>query len=286
MKLILREKEFNFNRTYIMGIINVTPDSFYDGGLFIKPDEAVKKAIELVKEGVDIIDIGGESTRPGAIPVSEEEELKRVIPVIKKFREIDNETPISIDTYKANVAEQAILNGADIINDISSGTFDDNMVKIVAKYNSSYVIMHMKGKPLDMQQNPVYSEKGVVYDIKEFFIKQIKRLKDYGIDLNKIILDPGIGFGKTFNDNIEILNNLFEFRSLGFPILVGTSRKSFIGNILGKPPSERLYGTIASVVLSIINGAAIVRVHDVREVKDAVVITDRILRNKKFSMGN
>lgn len=286
MKLILRGKEFNFNRTYIMGIINVTPDSFSDGGLFKTPDEAVKKALELVKDGADIIDIGGESTRPGAMPVSEEEELNRVIPVIKKFREIDNETPISIDTYKANIAEQAILNGADIINDISSGTFDDNITKIAAKYNCPYVIMHMKGKPFDMQQNSVYSERGAVFDIKEFFTKQIKRLKDTGIEECKIILDPGIGFGKTLNDNIEILNNLFEFKVFGFPILIGVSRKSFIGNILGKPPQDRLYGTIASVVLSIINGATIVRVHDVREIKDAVVITDRILRNKKISMVN
>jgi len=267
-----------------MGIINVTPDSFSDGGLFKTTDDAVQKALEFVKEGADIIDIGGESTRPGAMPVSIEEELNRVIPVIKKFREKDNETPISIDTYKAEVAGQALSNGADIINDISGGTFDENIIKIGAEYDCSYVIMHIKGKPFNMQQNPVYSEKGVVFDIKEFFINQAKKLIDSGIEKDKIILDPGIGFGKTLNDNIEILNNLNEFRKLGFPVMIGVSRKSFIGNILNKPPQGRLYGTIAAVVLSIINGASIVRVHDVREVKDSVVVTDRIICNKKIAM--
>ncbi|MCX8092545.1 MAG: dihydropteroate synthase [Candidatus Goldbacteria bacterium] len=269
-----------------MGIINITPDSFYDGGMYKTSDEAVEKAIQLVKEGADIIDIGGESTRPGALPVNEEEELKRVLPVIKKFREIDNKTPISIDTYKSNVAEQAILNGADIINDISGGTFDEKMIKIVAKYNCSYIIMHINGQPLNMQQNPIYSEKGVVFDIKEFFLKQIKKINDNGISTDKIILDPGIGFGKSLYDNLKILNNLSEFKSLGYPILIGTSRKSFIGNILNKPPEDRLYGTIASVVLSIINGASIVRVHDVKAIKDAVLVTDKILQNKKISMVN
>jgi dihydropteroate synthase len=282
----LRKKEFNFDRTYIMGIINVTPDSFSDGGLFKTPDEAVEKAIELIKDGADIIDIGGESTRPGALPVSEEEELKRVIPVIKKFREIDNETPISIDTYKANIAKEAILNGADIINDISGGTFDENIIKVVSKYNCFYILMHTKGTPFNMQQNPVYSENGVVFDIKEFFSQRIKIMNDSGIKNDKIIIDPGIGFGKTLDDNIDILKNLYKFRDFGLPIMVGTSRKSFIGNILNKPVNERLYGTIATVVLSIMNGASIVRVHDVKEIKDAVVITDRILHNKKISLVN
>lgn len=285
MKLFLRGKEFNFDRTYIMGIINNTPDSFYDGGLFKTSDEAVKKAIELVKDGADIIDIGGESTRPGAISISEEEELSRVIPVIKKFRQVDDRTPISIDTYKAGIAEQAILSGADIINDISGGTFDENIIKIAVKYNTPFILMHIKGKPFDMQQNPVYSEKGVIFDIKEFFMNRIKILKDKGIQNDKIIIDPGIGFGKTLDDNIEILNNLSDFKVLGFPILIGTSRKSFIGNILGKPPQDRLYGTIATVILSVINGASIVRVHDVKEVKDAVRITDKILQNKRLSVG-
>ncbi len=286
MKLVIRGKEFNFDRTYIMGIINMTPDSFSDGGVFKSSDDAVRKAIELVKDGADIIDIGGESTRPGALPVNEEEELKRVIPVIKKFRELDNKTPISVDTYKSNIAKQALLNGADIINDISGGTFDNNIIKVVSEYNCAYVIMHIKGKPFDMQQQSVYSERGVIFDIKEFFINRIKIMKDSGINVNNIILDPGIGFGKTLDDNITILNNLSEFRALGFPILVGTSRKSFIGSILGKPVNDRLYGTIASIVISIINGASIVRVHDVKEIKDAVVITDKILQNKKNSMVN
>ncbi|MBP7792436.1 MAG: dihydropteroate synthase [Candidatus Goldbacteria bacterium] len=282
MPLILRNKEFRFDRTLIMGIINVTPDSFSDGGLFKNSDKAVKKAIDLVKDGADIIDIGGESARPGALPVEKEEELNRVIPVIKKFREIDNETPISIDTYKSDIAEQAILNGADIINDISGGTFDENIIRIAAKHKSVYILMHMQGKPLNMQQNPVYSEKGVIFDIKEFFYNRIKMLEYMGIQKDKIVLDPGIGFGKTLNDNIEILNNLSEFKLFDLPVLVGTSRKTFIGNILNKPPGDRLYGTIASVVLAIINGASIIRVHDVKEVKDAVNVIDKILQNKRF----
>ncbi len=280
----IRGRLFNFDRTYIMGIINVTPDSFFDGGLFKTTDDAVQKALELVKDGADIIDIGGESTRPGALPVSIEEELNRVIPVIKQFRKIDKETPISIDTYKAEVAKQAILSGADIINDISGGTFDESIINVAAAYNCFYILMHIKGKPFDMQQNPVYSEKGVVFDIKEFFINQTKKLMNSGIKRDKIILDPGIGFGKTLNDNIEILSNLRELCNLGFPVLIGTSRKSFIGNLLQKPPQDRLYGTLASVVLSIVNGVSIVRVHDVSQIKDAIIITDKILKQKNISM--
>jgi dihydropteroate synthase len=283
MKLILREKEFDFSRTYIMGIINVTPDSFSDGGLFKSPNDAVQKALELVKDGADIIDIGGESTRPGALPVSEKEELERVIPVIKKFREIDNMTPLSIDTYKSNIAKQALLNGADIINDISGGTFDDDIMKIASEYNSAYVIMHIKGKPFDMQKDPVYSEKGVVSDIIDFFISQIKKAESIGIKRDKIIIDPGIGFGKTLQNNIEILKNLSMLESFGCPILIGTSRKSFIGNILNKPVNERLIGTVASVILSIINGASIVRVHDVKEIKEAVTFIDFALKNKNIA---
>ena len=209
-----------------------------------------------------------------------------IIPFIKKFREIDNETPLSIDTYKSDIAEQAILNGADIINDISGGTFDENIIRIAVKYKSVYVLMHMQGKPLNMQQNPVYSERGVIFDIKEFFYNRIKMLEYMGIKRDKIVIDPGIGFGKTLNDNIEILNNLYEFKSFDLPMLIGTSRKTFIGNILNKPPRDRLYGTIASVVLAIINGASIIRVHDVKEAKDAVNVIDKILQNKKFVKVN
>lgn len=279
MKFNLREKELIFDRTYIMGILNITPDSFYDGGKFFSFEKAIEQANKIINDGADIIDIGGESTRPGAKRISAEEEINRIIPVIDAIRKYNKEILISVDTYKSEVAKEAIEHGADIVNDISGGMFDEDIFKIVTKYNVGYVIMHIQGTPEIMQINPVYSENGVVNDIINYFKERISIAANYGININKIILDPGIGFGKTFEHNLEILNNLDKFKQFNLPILIGTSRKSFIGKILNKEPENRLYGTIASVVLSIVKGANIVRVHDVKEVKDAVFVADAILKN-------
>jgi len=263
-------------RTLVMGILNVTPDSFFDGGKFFRLESALEHARRLIREGADIIDIGGESSRPGAQPVPEEEELNRVIPVIRALRQ-ESSVPISIDTYKASVAEAALEAGANIVNDISALRFDGRMVEVVARAGVPVVLMHMRGEPRTMQQNPVYTD--VVREIKEFFAERIAFARAHGIE--KILIDPGIGFGKTVAHNLEILRRLGEFRELGCPILIGVSRKSFIGRLCGTeenplPPSERLEGTIASNVIAVLNGAQIVRVHDVAAHKRALAIVDAI----------
>jgi|SRR3989338_1500904 len=262
--------ELKFNKTLIMGILNVTPDSFFDGNMFFDANKAIAHAKQMAKDGADIIDIGGESSRPGSDPVSEEEELRRIVPIIKKLAKEIN-IPISIDTYKPKVVEECIKLGANIINDIN-GLRNENMIKVAAKYKVPVVIMHMKGNPKTMQENPVYRE--TIKEIKDFLSRQIKKAKKAGI--KDIIIDPGIGFGKTTAHNLEILKNLSKFKDLGCPILVGASRKSFIGNITGLPVNERLEGTIASISIAIMNGANIVRVHDVKECKRAVMVADAI----------
>ena len=262
--------ELKFNKTLIIGILNVTPDSFYDGKLFFNPDKAIEHAKQMVKDGADIIDIGGESSRPGSEPVSEDEELRRVSQIIKKLKD-EIKVPISIDTYKPKVAEECIKLGASIINDIN-GLRNEEMIKVAAKYKVPVIIMHMKGNPKTMQKNPEYED--VVKEIKQFLAQQIKKAKKAGI--NDIIIDPGIGFGKTTEHNLEILKNLNKFKELNCPILVGPSRKSFIGNITGLPVNERLEGTIAAISIAIMNGANIVRVHDVKECKRAVMVADAI----------
>jgi len=257
----MKKLEFG-KRTLIMGILNVTPDSFYDGGKYSIWDRAVQRAEKMLEDGADIIDIGGESTRPGAEPVSLEEELDRVIPVIEAIR--DFPIPISIDTYKAKVAAEALKHGASIVNDISGLRFDPEMAKVVAKYNVPVIIMHIKGTPRDMQKNPHYEN--VVEEIKNYFIKQVDYAISFGIKRENIILDPGIGFGKKLEHNIEILRNINEFKKLGFPLLIGHSRKSMIGMILDRiPPEERLSGTLAISSYCIMNKVYIVRVHDVKE---------------------
>ncbi len=269
-----------FDKTYIMGILNVTPDSFYDGGKFFESELALEKAKNLIKEGADILDIGGESARPGSQRISVEEEKKRVLPVIETIRRENKEIIISIDTYKSEVAKEAVRSGADIINDISGGMFDPDILTVAAENEAYYVIMHINGTPDTMQNNPCYSEKGVVNDIIEYFYKRIKVAESYGIKREKIIIDPGIGFGKTLEHNIEILSNLDKFKQFKLPLLIGTSRKSMIGKILNKPVEERLYGTLATVALSILKGANIVRVHDVAETKDVVQVIDTIIKKQ------
>jgi len=256
------------DKTLIMGVLNVTPDSFSDGGLYIKKELAIKRAKQMIEEGADIIDVGGESSRPGADPVSEKEELKRVIPIIKALKDIN--APISIDTYKPEVAKQAIANGASIINDIT-GLENDKMAKLAGDTNTPVIIMHMKGTPKTMQDDTNYQD--IINEIKEFFKERIEKAKHYNI--NTIILDPGIGFGKTVEQNLTIIKHLNEFTELG-PILLGTSRKSFIGKISNLPENKRLEGTIASCVIGANNGAKILRVHDIKEIKQAIQITDEI----------
>jgi dihydropteroate synthase len=261
------------SRTHIMGIINVTPDSFSDGGDFLNAEAAIEQTVKMAEQGADIIDIGAESTRPGADPVAVDEELSRLLPVIEGIKR-ETLTPISVDTYKSNVAEAVINSGADIINDISGLRFDAEMKNIVAKYNTPVVIMHIQGEPKNMQINPHYDD--IMGEIFYYLAESIKIAKQAGLK-NSIIIDPGIGFGKRLNDNFEILRRLSEFQGLDCPILVGPSRKSFIGNVLDLPPDQRIEGTAAAVAIGIQNGAHIVRVHDVKEMKRVCLIADRLV---------
>jgi dihydropteroate synthase len=265
-------KIFDFSkRTYVMGILNVTPDSFSDGGKYFTLDSAIEHAMKMIEDGADIIDVGGESTRPGSEPVPIEEELRRVIPVIKELVK-RTDVPISIDTYKSEVARQALEEGAVIVNDISGLKFDKKMADIVASYKASIVLMHIKGTPKTMQQNPHYDD--VISEIYSYLYESIEIAKNAGIE--QIIVDPGIGFGKRLIDNLEIIRRLREFKSLGYPVLIGVSRKSFIGNVLNLPVEERLEGTAGAVAISVWNGANIVRVHDVKEMARVVKIVDAI----------
>jgi dihydropteroate synthase len=256
-----------------MGILNVTPDSFSDGGLFLKPDRAVARGLELLSQGADIIDIGGESARPGSDPVSLEEERKRVLPVIKELRK-KTDRLISIDTTKSGVARAALEAGADIINDISGLRFDPAMISLAAESRVPVIVMHMLGRPKTMQDNPCYDD--VVSEVKDFFEERIESLKSRGIAREHIIIDPGIGFGKRQEDNLALLNNLASFQELDRPLLVGTSRKSFLGRILDLEADQRLEGTISSSLLSVINGAHILRVHDVEPIRRALQVAEAI----------
>lgn len=260
-------KEFKIGeRTYIMGILNITPDSFSDGGKFNSIEAAVIQAKNMVKNGADIIDIGGESTRPNYTPVSEEEEINRVLPIIRELsREID--VPISIDTYKAKVAEAAIKEGAGLINDIWGFKKDKAMAKIAAEYDVPCCLMHNR-------DNNVYEKliEDMIKDLKESIDIALKA----GVRKENIILDPGIGFGKDYKQNLEVMSNLERLKELGFPVLLGTSRKSMIGNALNLPVNERVEGTIATTVIGIMKGCDFVRVHDVLENKRAALMTDAI----------
>ncbi len=251
-----------------MGILNITPDSFADGDLYTNEAAAIKHAKQMIKDGADIIDIGGESTRPSSTPVSEQEELLRVLPIIKALKD---EITISIDTQKPAVAKAALEAGADMINDIT-GLTNEKMREVAAKHNCPVIIMHMQGTPQTMQQQPEYED--VTTEIKHFFQQQITLAKEAGI--NNLILDPGIGFGKTLQHNLQILNNLDHFQDLKFPILIGTSRKSFIDKITPTKPEERLPGTLAANTIAIQKGAQIIRVHDVKEAKQAIQVAEAI----------
>ena len=262
------------SHTLIMGILNLTPDSFSDGGQFSDKNQATDYALKMIEDGADMIDIGGESTRPGAVPVSVDEELKRTISIIKSIRQ-QSDCLISIDTYKSPVAEAALDVGANLVNDISGLTFDEKMIDIVVARKVPVILMHMKGTPRSMQVDPHYDN--VIEEICEFFKRKVKSAKSSGISDNMIILDPGIGFGKRLEDNFEIIRELKQICAMGYPILLGPSRKSFIGASLNLPVEERLEGTLASITAGIMNGANIIRVHDVKETLRAVKITEKIM---------
>lgn len=250
----------NSNSPTIMGILNITPDSFSDGGKFLDVEKAVDHGKNLIKNGADIIDIGGESTRPGALPVSVDEELHRVIPVIEKLCLEYPEIRISIDTTKSEVADEAIKAGASLINDISGGTFDPNILKVASKNDLPFVIMHIKGIPRNMQEAPFYDD--VISEISAYFEKRLIAAKENNVD--KIILDPGIGFGKRIQDNYTILNNISSFKELGYPILLGVSNKSFLGKTLDVEINERTNSTIIAETIAVNNGANIIRTHNVK----------------------
>lgn len=272
-------KKYDFtSRTYVMGILNITPDSFSDGGKYydgkLNLEKVIKDALQMEQDGADFIDVGGESARPGSENITIDEELERVIPVIEVLRNKIN-IPVSIDTYKSLVAEEALKAGACIVNDISGFRFDEKTAVVTANFNASCILMHIKGTPKDMQKNPVYGN--VVTEVYDYLKESISIAKKHGI--KQIITDVGIGFGKTIDHNLELIRNLREFTKLGFPVLLGVSRKSFIDKIYPSSVNERLEGTIASNVIGIMNGANVIRVHDVPENVRAVKITDRILFN-------
>jgi len=274
-----RCKERSFDLTVkplIMGVLNLTPDSFSDGSRYGSVHEAVAAAEKMVTDGADILDIGGESTRPGAEPVSAEEETERVIPVIEKLAGRLN-VPISIDTWKATVAKAALNAGAEIVNDISAMTFDPAMPETVAESGAAVVLMHSRGRPAEMQKSTCYSD--IVSEVMAFLDTRIQAAILAGIDKERIVIDPGIGFGKSASGNMELIRRLHEFHMLNRPILIGTSRKSFIGTALSREVSERIFGTAASVTVAMMNGASIFRVHDVAAMRDTVDMVRAIMKS-------
>ena len=266
-------------QSLIMGILNITPDSFSDGGDFFEKNIAIDRALEMVEQGADIIDIGGESTRPFSDSVSLKEEISRVIPVIEGICK-ESDVCISIDTTKSKVASEALEAGASVINDISAMEIDSLMVDVALKFNCPIVLMHMKGIPKNMQDNPQYQS--LISDIKEYLLARIDFVVSKGIDRKKIIIDPGIGFGKTVKNNFEIINNLDQFVKMNFPVLLGASRKSFIGVSLNLPENDRLEGSIAANIIGLQKGAKIFRVHDVVETNRAMVIANKIFNSNNI----
>ncbi len=271
--LLMRGRRLALDRPLVMGVLNVTPDSFSDGGRYLDPDAAVKHALEMVGEGADLIDIGAESSRPGAEPVSEAEELRRLIPVLEEVcRRIP--VPVSVDTTKAVVARRAIEAGAAIVNDISACRADPNMAGVVAEAGAGLVLMHMQETPQTMQQAPRYGS--VVEEVRDFLHVRMQAVMQAGIAADQILLDPGIGFGKNLEHNLTLLDRLDALQALGRPILVGVSRKAFIGEVLGRRMGDRLLGTAAAVAAAVLHGAKVVRVHDVKAMGDVVRVINAI----------
>jgi len=273
-------------QTWIIGVINVTPDSFYDGGFYLEPQTAIAHGLELLADGADIIDIGGEGSRPGSDPVPADEEIRRVIPVISGLRKT-TKALISVDTTKFEVARAALDHGADIINDITSFNLDPRLLSLAAQNNAGFILMHMQGNPKTMQVHPFYED--VLKEIRTFLAEKIEIALAYGLKKESLLIDPGIGFGKRLEDNLRLLNQLDFFEELGRPILVGVSRKSFIGKILNASPQDRLEGSIAAAVVSILKGASVLRVHDVKAVRRAALVAEAIIndgRDKTFQEEN
>jgi dihydropteroate synthase len=270
------------DRVHIMGILNVTPDSFSDGGRYVTPDAAVAHALSMVEQGADLLDIGAESSKPGAVPIDEEEERRRLIPIV---RAVCRQTaiPVSIDTTKASIAEEALNVGAALINDISALRFDTHMADVVAKSGAGLILMHMHGTPQTMQQIAQYTD--VVSEVRQFLQARLDAAKEAGIPPDRILLDPGIGFGKNCQHNAALLSQLDAFHTLGRPIVVGVSRKSFIGKILDRPIHERLMGTAAAVAVAVMKGARIVRVHDVAPIRDVVRMVEAMRSHQQSAVS-
>lgn len=266
------------DRVHIMGVLNVTPDSFSDGGRYVNPDAAVAHALSMVEQGADVLDIGAESTKPGAVPIDEAEERRRLIPIV---RSICRQTtiPVSIDTTKASIAQQALDVGAVLINDISALRFDARMGDVVAKSGAGLILMHMQGNPQTMQDAAQYTN--VVEEVRDFLKTRLDAAQKAGIHPDRILLDPGIGFGKNCQHNLVLLDRLDAFHTLGRPLVVGVSRKAFIGKILGRPIDERLMGTAGAVAVAVMKGARIVRVHDVGPIRDVVKMIEAIQSHRQ-----
>src|SRR3989338_5261826 len=270
----LRRDTLSLERPLVMGIINITPDSFYDGGRFTQPSEALKHAIRLKREGADLLDLGAESTRPGASPVSESRELDRLLPVLDILKE-QISVPISIDTTKATVARAALERGADIVNDVSGLASDPEMAETIAAFGAGVVVMHRRGTPQTMQSMTQYDD--LMGEIRHELEESVRLAEAHGIGADQIVVDPGIGFSKTAGQNLELLKRLHELKTLGRPVLVGPSRKSFIGAVTGEEPEARTAGTIAACVMAFAHGAGIFRVHDVSLVKSALSVAEAVL---------
>ena len=269
----------NYEKTRLMGIINISPDSFYEQSRCNSTDEVLQKAEKMIREGADFLDLGAESSRPGSKPISEQEEIDKLIPVISSLVKI-TDIPISVDTYKPIVAKEALKAGAKIINDITGLQKSPEMADVISMFDAGVVLMHMQGSPITMQKNPSY--KNVIQEVKEFLEQSVKISKEAGIFSDQIAIDPGIGFGKNQKQNLEILSKLEKFIELGKPILIGVSRKSFIGNILNLPPERRLEGSLAASVIGITKGASIVRTHDVKETRNAIKVAEAIIKGENL----
>ncbi|MES2616595.1 MAG: dihydropteroate synthase [Bacteroidota bacterium] len=271
--LNIRQKLYTINEPCVMGILNVTDDSFFDGGRYVAIDQALNRVEQMLKEGVDIIDIGGQSTRPGAIDVGVSEELARTIPVIEAISSRFPDAVLSIDTFRAEVAQKAVEAGVGIVNDVSAGDDDANMISTVSKLKVPYIAMHKQGTPLTMQNNPVYND--VTGDVLQYCAEKKWALKEAGI--KDLIIDPGFGFGKTTEQNYRLLSHLEVFHSLNCPILIGVSRKGMIWKVLGSSPEQALPGTIAANTIALLKGVHIIRVHDVKAAKDAIAIVSQLV---------
>lgn len=278
MDLHLRKQHLELDRPLVMGIVNVTPDSFFDGGQYYDPQRAVAHALRLVAEGADLLDIGAESTRPGALPVDEHEERRRLLPVVTAVARAVS-VPISVDTSKAEVARAALDAGAVMVNDVTALRGDRAMVDVVAEAGAGLVVMHMQGIPETMQQAPHYDD--VVGNIAQFLEERSRFAMDHGVERDRIVLDPGIGFGKTLTHNLDLLANLHAFTELGFPLLVGPSRKGFIGQLTHQSVDARAWGTAAVIALAVQQGAKILRVHDVGPMRDVVSVADAVARRMR-----